>query len=75
MIPVFEIAWTVIFLLHFGLALLAILSLSNVASTMSVLACARWVLFCILVPVVGSICWFRIGRRNARARATEDSTQ
>lgn len=75
MIPIFEIVWTIVFVTHFGLALLAVLSVSKVASSLSTVTCARWTLFSILVPIVGSVCWFRIGLRKARARTTDDSTQ
>ncbi|UOQ60917.1 hypothetical protein MUN76_02765 [Leucobacter rhizosphaerae] len=75
MFPTFEVVWTILFVVHFGLALLAILSLSKLAPGLSAATCARWALFCILVPVVGSICWFRIGRPKLAARTTDDETQ
>ena len=75
MIPIFEIAWSILFVVHFGLALLAVLSLSKIAADLSVATCARWALFSILVPVVGSVCWFRIGRPRALTRIAGESTQ
>ncbi|QIM16545.1 hypothetical protein G7067_09185 [Leucobacter insecticola] len=75
MFPLFEFVWTVTVAVHFGLALLAVLSLSKVASALSVLTCAWWTILCALLPIIGSVLWFRIGKPKALRELSDDTTQ
>lgn len=70
----FEISWGLGVLLHLGGALSAVMSMSKVADSLSVIRAARWTVLITLVPILGSLLWFWIGKPRVVRTAAEDST-
>jgi hypothetical protein len=68
----FEFIWGIIVLVHLGIALYVIMSMSRLGDSISALRAARWITLVAFVPIIGSVLWLWIGRPRVLREAEND---
>jgi hypothetical protein len=59
----YDIAWSIVAVLVFALAVAALVSLARSAKRLSATQALVWTLVILFVPVAGPVAWLAIGRR------------
>ncbi|SDO78929.1 Phospholipase_D-nuclease N-terminal [Microbacterium sp. ru370.1] len=68
MLAAYDLVWSSVTVVAFGLAVWGIVSLSRGASRLSSATALVWALVILLVPVLGPVSWLLAGRRAGVAR-------
>ncbi|QIM18470.1 hypothetical protein G7066_07220 [Leucobacter coleopterorum] len=69
-----DFIWSIFVVSHLVLALIAVISMSKVASSMTALRAGRWIVLIVLLPIIGSVLWLWAGKRRVLRERAEDST-
>lgn len=59
----YDIAWSIVVVLVFALAIVALISLARSAKRLTGAQALLWTLIVLLIPVLGPLAWLVIGRR------------
>ncbi|PZE37148.1 MULTISPECIES: PLDc N-terminal domain-containing protein [unclassified Curtobacterium] len=66
----YDTSWTIVLVAVLALMVAAVVSVVRNTARMTLLATVVWVFGVIVLPVLGSLVWFFVGRRDLRRRSS-----
>jgi hypothetical protein len=69
----YDIVWSMVVIIGFVLMVIALVSISRAAKSLTTGQALIWSLVVVFLPVIGSLSWLFIGRRSATAPHGVDS--